>query len=142
MSSRKRNQVIEDFIELYKLEPCLWQVKSKEYHDRDKRNAAYAKLVLKLKELEPDATKKSVVRKINSLRSNVRKEKKKREMSMKSGASADDVYVSKLWYFNLFDFLGDQDIPSASVSNLEEEDGSEIEEVSTRQINYLVKQFI
>lgn len=76
MSSRKRNQVIEDFIELYKLEPCLWQVKSKEYHDRDKRNAAYAKLVLKLKELEPDATKKSVVRKINSLRSNVRKEKK------------------------------------------------------------------
>lgn len=142
MSSRKRNQVIEDFIELYKLEPCLWQVKSKEYHDRDKRNAAYAKLVLKLKELEPDATKKSVVRKINSLRSNVRKEKKKREMSMKSGASADDVYVSKLWYLNLFDFLGDQDIPSASVSNLEEEDGSEIEEVSTRQINYLVKQFI
>lgn len=61
---------------------------------------------------------------------------------MKSGASADDVYVSKLWYLNLFDFLGDQDIPSASVSNLEEEDGSEIEEVSTRQINYLVKQFI
>lgn len=77
MSSRKRNKVIEDFIELYKLEPCLWQVKSKEYHDRDKRNAAYAKLVLKLKELEPDETKKSVVRKINSLRSNVRKEKKK-----------------------------------------------------------------
>lgn len=60
---------------------------------------------------------------------------------MKSGASADDVYVSKLWYLK-FDFLGDQDIPSASVSNLEEEDGSEIEEVSTRQINYLVKQFI
>ena len=59
MSSRKRNQVIEDFIELYKLEPCLWQVKSKEYHDRDKKDAAYAKLVLKLKELEPDATKKS-----------------------------------------------------------------------------------
>lgn len=142
MSSRKRNEVIEEFIDMYKLEPCLWRVKSKEYHDREKRDAAYAKLVLKLKELEPDATKKSVIRKINSLRSNVRKEKKKWDMSMKSGASTDNVYVPKLWYLNLFDFLGDQDIPSASRSNLEEEDGSEFEEVSTRQINYLVKQFI
>ncbi|XP_063235952.1 uncharacterized protein LOC134538502 isoform X3 [Bacillus rossius redtenbacheri] len=128
MSSHKRNQVIEDFIDMYKLEPCLWRVKSKEYHDREKRDAAYAKLLLKLKELETYATKKSVIRKINSLRSNVRKEKKKRDMSMKSGASADNVYVSKLWYLNLFDFLGDQDIPSASMSNLEEGDGSEIEE--------------
>lgn len=136
MSSRKRNQVIEEFIEIYRQEPCLWRVKSKEYHDRKKRDASYAKLLLKLKELEPDATRKSVVAKINSLRSNVRKEKKKRDMSIKSGASADNVYVSKLWYLDLFDFLGDQDIPSTSVSNLEEEYGSEIEEVST--INRLV----
>nr|CAH7753324.1 unnamed protein product [Callosobruchus chinensis] len=99
----------------------LWRVKSKEYHYREKRDASYAKLLLKLKELEPDATTKSVVAKINSLRSNVRKEKKKRDMSIKSGASADNVYVSKLWYLDLFDFLGDQDIPSTSVSNLEEE---------------------
>nr|CAH7732787.1 unnamed protein product [Callosobruchus chinensis] len=77
MSSRKRNQVIEEFIEIYRQEPCLWRVKSKEYHDREKRDASYAKLLLKLKELEPDATRKSVVAKINSLRSNVRKEKKK-----------------------------------------------------------------
>ncbi|KAG8294233.1 hypothetical protein J6590_107606 [Homalodisca vitripennis] len=56
ISSRKRNQVIEEFIDMYKLEPCLGRVKSKEYHDREKRDAAYAKLVLKLKELEPDAT--------------------------------------------------------------------------------------
>ena len=75
-------------------------MKSKEYHDREKRDASYAKLLLKLKELEPDATRKSVVAKINSLRSNVRKEKKKRDMSIKSGASADNVYVSKLWYLS------------------------------------------
>nr|CAH7748165.1 unnamed protein product [Callosobruchus chinensis] len=123
MSSRKRNQVIEEFIEIYRQEPCLWRVKSKEYHDREKRDASYAKLLLKLKELEPDATRKSVVAKINSLRSNVRKEKKKRDMSIKSGASADNVYVIKLWYLDLFDFLGDQDIPncfvSADVENLQ-----------------------
>lgn len=135
MSSRKRNQVIEEFIEIYRSEPCLWRVKSKEYHDREKRDAAYERLVIKLKELEPDATKKSVVKKINNLRSNVRKEKKKRDMSMKSGASTDNVYTSKLWYLDLFDFLGDQDTPGASVSNLDDEDGSEIDEAST-QISY------
>lgn len=134
MSSRKQNQVIEEFIEIYRSEPCLWRVKGKEYHDREKRNAAYERLVIKLKELEPDATKKSVVKKINNLRSNVRKEKKKRDMSMKSGASSDNVYTSKLWYLHLFEFLGDQDTPGASVSNLDDEDGSEIDEVSTQII--------
>ncbi len=69
----------EDFIEIYRSKPCLWRVKSKEYHDREKRDAAYERLVIKFKELEPDATKKSVVKK-NNLRSNVRKEKKKRDM--------------------------------------------------------------
>ncbi|XP_047100973.1 uncharacterized protein LOC124719829 [Schistocerca piceifrons] len=113
---------------MYRLEPCLWQVKSKEYHDREKRGAAYERLVIKLKELEPDATKQSAVKKINNLRSNVCKEKKKRYMSMKSGALTDNIYTSKLWYLDLFDFLGDQDTPCASVSNLDDEDGYEIDE--------------
>lgn len=131
MTSRKRNQVIEEFIEIYRSERCLWRVKSKEYHDREKRDAAYEKLVIKLKELEPDATKKSVVKKINNLRSNVRKEKKKHDVSMKSGSSTENIYKSKLWYIDLFDFLGDQDTPAASESNLDDEDEIEINEVST-----------
>ena len=59
--------MIVEFIELYRSEPCLWQVKSEEYHDRTKKDVAYSKLVKKLEELEPGATKKSVVMKINSL---------------------------------------------------------------------------
>lgn len=106
MSSRKWNQVIEEFIEIYRSETCLWRVKSKEYHNREKRDAAYERLVIKLKELEPDATKKSVVKKMYNLRSN--KEKKKCDMSMKSRDSTDNVYTSKLWYLDLFDFLGNQ----------------------------------
>ncbi len=77
-----------------------WKV---EYPDREKRYAAYERLVIKLKELEPDATRESVVKKINNLRSNVRKEKKKRDISMKSGASTDNVYTSKLWYLDIID---------------------------------------
>nr|XP_023017512.1 uncharacterized protein LOC111506622 [Leptinotarsa decemlineata] len=109
MSARKQNQILEEFFEIYRSEPCLWRVKSKEYHNRDVRWAAYDRLVAKLKETEPDANKSLVVKNINNLRSNVRKEKKKRDLSMKSGA-------------------GDNDVPSTSFSNVDEEDGSEIDE--------------
>lgn len=63
MSNRKRTQV-EEFIEFYKSEPFLWPVKSKNYHSRPPRDAAYTKLLTKLKESELDAVK------ISNLRSN------------------------------------------------------------------------
>ncbi|KOB68023.1 Uncharacterized protein OBRU01_18870 [Operophtera brumata] len=122
MASRKRNAKLEEFIEIYKSEPCLWRVKCKEYHDRDKRSAAYGKLIAKLKELEPDATKEDVIKKINTLRSNVRREKKKYDESVKSGASSEDIYKPTLWYFELFDFIGDQDVPRSSRSNISDID--------------------
>lgn len=118
MASRKRNAILEEFIDIYKSEPCLWRVKCKDYHDRDKRSAAYGKLVNKLKELEPTATKDDVVRKINTFRSNVRRERKKYDESVRSGVSSDDIYKPTLWYFDLFDFIGDQDVPRSSRSNI------------------------
>lgn len=69
-------KILEEFIDLYKSYPCLWQIKSKEYHDRQLREAAYKVLIGKLKESEPEANKGIVVKKINNLRSSVRKEKK------------------------------------------------------------------
>ncbi|KAF5271162.1 hypothetical protein FQA39_LY18841 [Lamprigera yunnana] len=131
MSVRKQNRILEEFIATYRSEPCLWRIKSREYHDRDVREAAYDRLITKLKEIEPDANKSSVVKKINNFRSNVRKKKKKRDMSRKSGAGTDNVYSPKLWYFDLFDFLGDHDVPSTSSSNLDDEDVSEMDEEGT-----------
>ncbi|CAG9782437.1 unnamed protein product [Diatraea saccharalis] len=122
MASRKRNAILEEFIEIYKSEPCLWRVKCKEYHDRDKRSAAYHRWMSKLKELEPTATKEDVIKKINTLRSNVRRERKKYEVSVKSGASTDDIYKPTLWYFELFDFIGDQEVPRSSRSNISDID--------------------
>jgi nitrogen fixation-related uncharacterized protein len=60
---------VSTYIEL----PTLWNVKSKQYHDRDKKNSAYQTLLVKYKEMYPDATK-DVKKKINSLRTNYRKE--------------------------------------------------------------------
>ncbi|XP_054726004.1 uncharacterized protein LOC129235936 [Anastrepha obliqua] len=125
MARNKPNQIISDFIEMYRSEPCLWQVKSHDYHDRMKKDNAYTKLAKKLDEIEPGATKKSVINKVNSLRSAFRKEKKKVEASKKSGSSADSIYKPALWYYDLFDFLQDQDTPKTSISNLDSE-GEEI----------------
>ena len=91
----------EEFIKLYESEPCLWNVKSKEYHDRNKKDTAYGKLVNKQQEIESNATKDSVIKKINNLRSAYRKENKKIKQSIKSGTSADTVYKPRLWYFSL-----------------------------------------
>ncbi|XP_054744339.1 uncharacterized protein LOC129248746 [Anastrepha obliqua] len=121
MARNKPNQIISDFIEMYRSEPCLWQVKSHDYHDRMKRDDAYTKLAKKLDEIEPGATKKSVINKVSSLRSAFRKEKKKVEASKKSGSSADSIYKPALWYYDLFDFLQDQDTPKTSISNLDSE---------------------
>ncbi|KAK0179371.1 hypothetical protein PV327_005129 [Microctonus hyperodae] len=137
MVSRKRNAILEEFIDIYQSEPCLWRVKCKDYHNRYKRSAAYGKLVNKLKELEPTATKDDVVRKINTFRSNVRREKKKYDESVRSGASSDNIYEPTLWYFHLFDFIGDQDVPRSSRSNISDSEENDSNDASNSTVNSL-----
>ena len=125
-----QKKCIEDFIEIYKSEPCLWKMNSTEYRDRDLKNTAYLKLVNKLKEIEPSSTKKSVVTRINSMRSNYRKELKKLKASMRTGSGANEVYKPTLWYFNDLNFLDDQETPRNSRSNIESDDDETWIEVS------------
>lgn len=60
-------------------------------------------------------TKKS---KINTIRCTFKKEPSKVKSSQKSGSGVDDIYVPKLWYYNLLQFLSDQEEPRASRSNI------------------------
>lgn len=94
-------EFLEEFIAIYESETCLWQVRSKDYHDRIKKDAGYSRLIEKLKTIEPNASKDTVIKKINNLRSAYRKEIKKIKASMKSGAAGDSIYKPKLWYFYL-----------------------------------------
>ena len=55
---------------------------------------------------------------MNTLQTNYRREKKKVEESCHSGSGTYDIYEPSLWYFHLFHFLGDQDTPRFSSSNL------------------------
>lgn len=94
-----------EFIAMYKQHECIWKVKSKEYSDRNMNNAAYEKLVNKLKEKDENTNRDSVVKKINTLRSSFRKECKKVTASFKSGAASDEVYRPSMWYYELLLFL-------------------------------------
>ncbi|XP_076034492.1 uncharacterized protein LOC143021096 isoform X1 [Oratosquilla oratoria] len=113
-----------EFIELYKEHPCLWKVKSKDYTDKGKRNCAYDVLVAKLREKERSATRDTVARKINNLRSSYRKELKKVKTSKKSGAAAENVYIPALWYFDLLHFIKDHGMVRSSVFDINEESTS------------------
>ncbi|XP_022162645.1 uncharacterized protein LOC111028339 [Myzus persicae] len=128
MSREKESQCIEDFINIYRSEHCLWKIKSREYHDKCKRDAAHKLLVENLKEIDSSATKSVVVKKINNLRSSYRKELKKVKESTRTGSGADDVYQPKLWYFNILSFLDDQDTPRNSRSNIESDDENSVSE--------------
>ncbi|XP_050668606.1 uncharacterized protein LOC126967941 [Leptidea sinapis] len=115
--------------------------KKKQRLHRDKKEAAYKLLIEKLREIEPGANKDVVVKKINNLRSNVRKEKKKYEQSLKSGASADDVYRIKLWYYDLFNFIHDQCTPRESSSNLDSDDENSCEKDNTEDSSNAAEEY-
>lgn len=131
MSREKENQCLEEFISVYQSEKSLWKVKSADYHDRMKKEAAYGRLIEVWKQVDPNCNKSTVLKKINNLRSSYRKELKKVREATKSGASADDVYLPKLWYYNLLHFLDDQETPRQSRSNLSEDEQVGNNEVTT-----------
>ncbi|KAK9499458.1 hypothetical protein O3M35_002490 [Rhynocoris fuscipes] len=90
---------------MYESLPALWKVKSKEYTDRNKKSKAYDKLLEIYRERYPNATREDVAKKINSLRTNFRKELRKTNDLRKSGY----YYESTLWYFNTMKFLIDEE---------------------------------
>lgn len=121
-----------DFIEIYKLHPCLWDKTDPHYHNSNIREAAYTLLLEKYREYDDKATKATVKSKINSLRSTYKKEYKKVKDSEKSGAGNEEIYKPSLWYYDLLSFINDQQPTRTSVNtmNCEDEDKHQ-EAVST-----------
>ncbi|KAF5279079.1 hypothetical protein FQA39_LY05757 [Lamprigera yunnana] len=105
---------ILECIEVYHSLPALWNIKSKDYSNRIKKNEQYNNLLRKYREYYPDADKAQLVKKFNSLRTNFRKELKRIKDSEKSGAGTDDIIEPTLWYFEEMNFLVGQEEPSTS----------------------------
>ncbi|CAJ0961704.1 unnamed protein product [Ranitomeya imitator] len=113
MMSANEQDCVRALIEMYRSLPCLWKIKSADYSNRYKKKDAYEKLVAIYKEHHPTETvdEHIVRKKIQALRTVYKKELNKVEKSLKSGAGTDDVYVPKLWYYDLLAFTRDQEIP-------------------------------
>ncbi|KAJ8882659.1 hypothetical protein PR048_014471 [Dryococelus australis] len=93
------------FIELYGMLPELWNPANPSYLYKHKKYVALDKLLVVYKEIKPAATRDDVRKKLNSLRTNFRKELKKIESSKRSGSGSDDVYKPNLWVFHALTFL-------------------------------------
>ena len=98
----EERKFILEFIEQYRLLPALWFVTSPEYSNRALKNEQYIILLSKYRERYPDAVKRDVVQKINSLRTNFRREAKRIDELTKSGV---EVSEPSLWYYEEMKFL-------------------------------------
>ncbi|XP_073453613.1 uncharacterized protein [Aquarana catesbeiana] len=120
---------LPEFIEKYRELPCLWQVKCRDYSNKIKRKAAMEKLLELVKPVYPMADINYLKAKIDGLRRTYNRERKKVQDSQRSGASADDVYVPRLWYYNSLRFLSNQEDEDEDEDEEEEEEDEEEEDV-------------
>lgn len=102
MAEKWQPPIVLKCLEEYYRHPCLWDVSSTEYKNKDKRQAALDEMASILK-VTPEILKT----KIHSIRNSYINEKNKIQRSMKSGARASEVHVPKLtWYTFADSFLG------------------------------------
>ncbi|XP_049284056.1 uncharacterized protein LOC125764169 [Anopheles funestus] len=128
MTNTYQRQFLSEFISLYKSFPCLWDITAKEYLDRGEKQKAYNRLVQKYKEIDKHATRSTVVKKINVLRTCYRRELGKLNKSLQSGCG-DKAHNPKLWYFDLLAFLHES--KSREVESSYDDDGS----INTTSVN-------
>jgi hypothetical protein len=90
-------------LDLLSNQECVWDVKSERYRNLNIRDKALEEMV---KELNiPDLTPEDMKLKIKSIRSRYSSELGKVLKSEKSGASRDDIYVPKLFWFKQADLF-------------------------------------
>lgn len=105
---------IEEFINVYKHNECLWQIKNRDYHNHEFRDAGYEQLRLVILRHfgQRLAKKEYVLKKIRNLRTAYKKELRKVKQSRKFGS--DRVHVPKLWYYSQLGFLDEEDTLNGS----------------------------
>lgn len=126
-SRQDDRELLQKFIEIYETLPELWDASNSSYMNKVKRNLALDKLLNVYIKIKPGAKREDVRKKINTLRSNYRKEVKKILSSKRSGAGLDEVYNPSSWVFHALSFLRKTEVP-ANLSS--DETPSETQQVS------------
>lgn len=106
--SAGKRQYWREFLKLYQHMPELWDVHHADYRNKELRNESYEILQNKLKEIQPNATKSDVGRRINIFRTNYRREQmriwKQQELGLHS-----DLCKPTLWFYDNMSFLLSQE---------------------------------
>ncbi|PIO14920.1 hypothetical protein AB205_0132100 [Aquarana catesbeiana] len=114
----KDPEFLIQFIEKYREMRNLWEVKHPQYYIKPVRKSTLKRLLAFVQTFIPEATVEILEKKIGILQNMYRREHNKIQTSLRSGASADDVYVPRLWYFDKLCFLDDQTEARESLSTL------------------------
>ncbi|XP_049799497.1 uncharacterized protein LOC126234793 [Schistocerca nitens] len=121
-------------IEMYKADEALYNVRHPEYKNKLRRLESYKNIAEVIsREIRPGCTAEDIKMKINGLRSSYSHEKAKM-LESKSGASAQAVCTSQVYWFHLLKFLDKAIEADESVSNVEGESGSELGTPSSEEM--------
>lgn len=74
MTTTSARGFIIDVIAMYRKHPCLWQVTSEEYRNKDERNRALDDILELFKTKDPHANRETVQKKLSSIRGSYNKE--------------------------------------------------------------------
>ena len=102
---------VERLITLYHDRSCLWDIRSMEYKDRIKKEAAFKEISTEMNTEEVEIT-----RKLHNLRSQFSTEKRKRDQS-KSGSEGGRI-IRKWEHYESLQFISDAVDSRKSKSNL------------------------
>ncbi|KAH8269574.1 hypothetical protein KR018_009538 [Drosophila ironensis] len=101
---------IDDFIEEYKCNPCLWKADSADFRNRSRRQEAYMKLIEVATKHGEMYNVERTKQKINNLRCAFRHQLRKYNEVKKKGEKYEP-YCPKRRYFESLMFLKDEEIP-------------------------------
>ena len=96
----ERNSVIA-LLRAYHTLPALWDVKHEDYSNHLIKKQQYEILLSKYKETNPDAYMKELKKKINTVRTNYRREVRR----LRDAKAEGRIETSTLYYFNELTFL-------------------------------------
>lgn len=107
----------EVLVEHVRTFPCLWDVGSRSYRDRNRKEQAWVNILREVQKAWPEQNAQSLKKLWKRLRDYYVKEKKKLEEKKKSGSAGGSAIVSSWGLFNLLDFLRDTVVHRTTATN-------------------------
>ncbi|XP_055920190.1 uncharacterized protein LOC129951866 [Eupeodes corollae] len=127
------NDFIDDFIEEYKNQPCLWKANSTNYKNRTRRQEAYMKLIEVASKHGELYNIERTKQKINNLRCAFRHQLKKYTECKNNKSGKEESYCPKRRYFESLMFLMEEEKPANRIKLAEKLKEMKMTKVITRK---------